>query len=94
VRRKDGKPIRETTRRETARLLGFKRDPDKPDEWLQTGGGVLARWEGRAVQSVKTYEIRELLDDLASFNFSQLPKIFVRLVIHDDLAAPKSRGGS
>lgn len=64
VRRKDGRPIRETTRRETARLLGFKRDPKNPGEWIKTGNGVLATWQGRTVQSIKPQEVRNLLDDL------------------------------
>jgi hypothetical protein len=52
VRRKDGRPIRESTKRQTAMLLGFRRDPDKPAAWIRTGGGVLTRWQGRAVRSI------------------------------------------
>ena len=64
VRRNDKKPIRETSRRETARLLGLKRNPGKPDEWIKSGGGVLARWQGRTVQGIKKQDVLDLLDEL------------------------------
>lgn len=98
VRRKDGKPIRETTRRETARLLGFKRNPNKPDEWIQSGGGVLSRWRGRTVQSVKAHDVRDLLDDLvktagpvaANRTLTALKTCFSWRVKRDSETLPKS----
>jgi hypothetical protein len=65
-RRKDGRPIRESTKRQTAALLGFRRDPAKPAEWIATGNGVLARWQGRTVHSIRQADVLDLLDDVAS----------------------------
>lgn len=64
VRTKKGRPIRESTRRETARLLGYKRDPAKPEAWIKTGGGVLARWQGRKLDSIRPIDVRDLMDEL------------------------------
>jgi len=64
VRTKKGRPIRETTRRETARLLGFKRDPAKPDTWIKSGGGVLAHWAGKRLDVIKPIDVRDVLDEL------------------------------
>lgn len=64
VRTKSGTPIRETTRRETARIFGFKRDPKNPAEWIESGGGILPRWRGRTVQSICKQDVLELLDGL------------------------------
>jgi integrase len=65
-RRKDGRSIRESTKRQTAALLGFRRDPAKPAEWIATGNGVLARWKGRTVHSIRQADVLDLLDDVAS----------------------------
>lgn len=65
TRTRQGRPIRESTKRETGRLLGLKRDPEKPDEWTVTGGGVLARWQHlKTLQVVTKRDVRDLLDDL------------------------------
>lgn len=64
VRTKKGRPIRESTRRETARLLGFKRDPAKPDTWIKSGGGVLTHWAGKRLDSIKPSDVRDVLDEL------------------------------
>lgn len=64
TRTKKGRAIRETTRRENARLLGFKPDPAKPAEWLVTGKGVAARWKGRALADIGREQVRKLGDDL------------------------------
>jgi integrase len=64
TRTKGGRPLRESTRRETGRLLGFRRDPEHPDRWTESGGGALARWQGRTVASIRAPDIRDLLDDL------------------------------
>jgi len=63
--RKDKKPIRERTRQATARMLGFKRDPDHPDKWIKTGKGAAGRWNGRTLQDIKSRDVRNLLDDIA-----------------------------
>lgn len=61
-----GRAIRESTKRETGRLLGLKRDPADLNKWIVTGGGVLARWShGKTLQAVTKREVRDLLDDLA-----------------------------
>jgi integrase len=65
VRRKDGRPIRESTKRQAATLLGFRRDPANPRGWLPTGNGVAARWEGRPVASIRKADVIDLLDELA-----------------------------
>jgi integrase len=65
IRTKGGRPIRETTRRETARLLGFKRNPKNPTEWMKSGGGAVSRWQGRTLQSIRPADVRDLLDELA-----------------------------
>ena len=51
------------TKRETARLLGLKRNPETT-EWIATGGGVLARW--RRIKATSCHQARrdDLLDDL------------------------------
>jgi integrase len=64
VRTKKGRPIRETTKRETARLLGYRRDPEHQDAWIVTGNGVLARWKGRTTESIVRADVRDLMDNL------------------------------
>lgn len=64
TRTKKGRAIRETTRRENARLLGFEPNKDKPGEWVVTGKGVLARWEGRALADIGREQVRQLGRDL------------------------------
>lgn len=58
LRKKNGGPIRETTRIERARLLGLKPDPENPGEWIATGNGVLKRWEGRSLASITEDDVR------------------------------------
>ncbi len=62
TRKRNGEPIRESTRRETARLLGLK--PDAKNEWIKTGNGVLRRWRERIVTSIGKGDVLDLLDDL------------------------------
>ncbi len=65
TRTKSGRPIRESTRRETARLLGFRRDPQDSTGWIVTGGGALARLPASStLQSVRPADIRDMLDEL------------------------------
>ncbi len=63
VRRKDGRPIRESTKVETARMLGYRRDPEN-GAWIPNGAGVLARWKGRTVESIGRRDVLDLLDEL------------------------------
>ena len=62
TRKKNGDPVRETTRRERARLFGLKRDPN--GEWIKTGNGVLKRWKGRAIDSITKNDVRDLISDV------------------------------
>ena len=65
TRTKKGRPIRESTRRETGRLLGFRRDPSDPDRWVLSGGGALARLpKGLTLQTTRPADVRDLLDEL------------------------------
>ena len=65
VRRKDGRPIRQSTKVETARILGLRRDPEHSSGWAETGTGVLARWKGRPVTSITKRDVVDLLDEIA-----------------------------
>jgi integrase len=62
TRRRDGHPIRQSTKTETAGLLGLRRGPD--GAWIETGAGVLARWKGRAAAAIKRQDVLDLLDEL------------------------------
>jgi integrase len=64
TRTKGGRPLRETTRRETGRLLGFKRDPAGPGQWTESGGGVLANWKGKTAGAIRPADVRDLLEEL------------------------------
>jgi len=65
TRTKKGRPIRESTRRESARLLGFKRDPQDAERWVVSGSGALARLPaGLTLQTTRPADIRDLLDEL------------------------------
>lgn len=64
-RKKNGEPVRESTRRERARLFGLKSDPAKAGAWKETGSGVLARWKGRRLDGITKADILDLLDDTA-----------------------------
>jgi integrase len=66
TRKRNGKPIRESSTAETARLLGLKRDPENPDQWIRTGNGVLSYWKGRTLQDVTRADVHALLDKLAA----------------------------
>jgi integrase len=65
-RKKNGQPVRESTRRERARLFGLKRDPANDGKWIATGNGVLKRWNGRRLDGITKADILDLLDDTAS----------------------------
>jgi integrase len=98
TRTKRGRPIRESTRRETGRLLGFRRDPQRPDHWVESGGGVLAKWKGKTVQSIRPDDVRELLDELvdadagvkANRTLTALKTCFTWLHRRDPEALPRS----
>jgi len=62
LKKKNGKPIRESTRRETGRLLGLKKGAD--DKWIPCvpKSGVLTHWKGRDIQSITKRDILNVLD--------------------------------
>jgi len=59
---RSGKPIRQSTKLETARLLGFKR---VDNEWQPSGSGVLQRWRGRKISSITRRDIHTLIQERA-----------------------------
>ena len=67
LRTRSGRPIRESTRVEIARLLGYRRDPTGLlDDWLPSGNGVLRHWKGRPLQSIKPVDVRALLEAVSA----------------------------
>jgi integrase len=65
VRKRTGEPIRESTRRTTARLLGLVPDGDLSSwKMREPKGGVSARWSGREVHSITKRDVLDLLDDI------------------------------
>lgn len=90
---KTGEPVRESTRRERARLFGLKRDPANDGKWIKTGNGVLKRWNGRDLDSITKDDVRDLLADtvkagpiLANRLLDSLKTFFNWLVKNDKLA--------
>jgi integrase len=65
LRKRNGEPIRETTRQETGRLLGLKQDPET-SSWIlrDPRAGVLAYWVDRPVQGITKRDVLDLLDDI------------------------------
>ena len=91
TRKKNGDPVRESTRRERARLFGLKRDP--AGGWIATGNGVLKRWKGRNLDSITKDDVRELLREtaksgpiLANRVLDSLKTFFIRCVKDGKLA--------
>lgn len=62
LRRRDGRPIRESTRDETARLLGLKRSADGRT-WAarMPKSGVVAHWGSRDVRSISKRDVLDLV---------------------------------
>ena len=98
TRTKGGRPLRETTRRETGRLLGFRRDPTGTGRWLESGGGVLAKWKGKTVGAIRPADVRDVLDELvdaglgvkANRTLAALKTCFTWLHRRDPDALPRS----
>jgi integrase len=40
----------------------LKPDPERPGEWVKTGGGVLKRWSGRPLASITQHDVRDLVE--------------------------------
>jgi integrase len=56
---------RESSWRETARLLGLKPDPADEKKLVATGAGLLARWRALRVQEITRRDVIEALDEIA-----------------------------
>jgi hypothetical protein len=63
-RTRKGTAIRESTRIESARLLGLKPDRDRKDAWIDRGEEALKYWTGRDVASITTDDVRTLIRKL------------------------------
>jgi integrase len=62
VKKRDGRPIRESTQLETARLLGLKLDAT--GTWVPRAPktGVLAHWSGREIHEITKRDVLDVLD--------------------------------
>lgn len=62
LKKRDGTPIRDRTKLETARLLGLKLDAS--GQWVPRTpkSGVLAHWSGRDVRSITKRDVLDILD--------------------------------
>jgi integrase len=56
------KSNRETTWRETARILGLRPSPDDPAKLVEIGGDVMSAWRGRKIQEILKRDVVALLD--------------------------------
>src|SRR6266478_1371769 len=56
------KSNRETTWRETARILGLRPSPDDPTKLVEIGGDVMPAWRGRKIQDISKRDVIALLD--------------------------------
>jgi len=56
------KSNRETTWRETARILGLRPSPDDPANLVDIGGDVMSAWKGRKIQDITKRDVIALLD--------------------------------
>src|ERR1700730_12740850 len=77
------KQNRETTWRETARILGLRPSPDDPAELVDIGGDVMPAWRGRKVQDITKRDVIALLDTvrdrapvMANRNLAAVRKLF------------------
>jgi integrase len=62
IQRHAMKSNKESTWRETARILGLRPSPDDPSTLLDVGGDVMSAWKGRRIQDVTKRDVIALLD--------------------------------
>jgi integrase len=62
IERHARKNNRETTWRETARILGLRPSPDDPTKLVEIGGDVMSAWRGRKIQEISKRDIVARLD--------------------------------
>jgi len=77
------KQNRETTWRETARILGLRPSPDDPAKLVEIGGDVMSAWRGRKIQDITKRDVITLLDTvrdrapvMANRNLAAVRKLF------------------
>jgi Arm DNA-binding domain len=58
------KSNRDSTWRETARILGLRPSPDDAAIFLDVGGDVMAPWKGRKIQDITKRDVIALLDSV------------------------------
>lgn len=63
---KRGREARESTKRQTGMLLGLKPNPKNFSEWIPTGGGVLAAWQGRPLSIITKRDAETLLEKMGA----------------------------
>lgn len=56
------KSNRESTWRETARILGLRPSPDDPNTLIDIGGDIMPMWKGRRIQEISKRDVIALLD--------------------------------
>jgi integrase len=62
IQRHAMKSNKESTWRETARILGLRPSPDDPGNLVDVGGDVMSAWKGRRIQDVTKRDVIALLD--------------------------------
>jgi integrase len=62
IQRHAMKSNKETTWRETARILGLRPSPDDSAELVDVGGDVMTAWKGRKIQDITKRDVITLLD--------------------------------
>jgi integrase len=62
IQRHAMKSNKESTWRETARILGLRPSPDDPGNLVDVGGDVMSAWKGRRIQGVTKRDVIALLD--------------------------------
>jgi integrase len=74
---------RETTWRETARILGFRASRDQPIALITVGSDVMGAWTGRKIQEITKRDVVTLLDTvrdrapvMANRNLAAIRKLF------------------
>jgi integrase len=94
------KQNRETTWRETARILGLRPSPDDPAKLVEIGGDVMPAWRGRKIQDITKRDIVALLDGvhdrgspiMANRVLSAVRKLFNWALARDIIAASPCGG--
>jgi integrase len=100
VERHAVKNNRESTWRETARILGLRPSPDDPTVLVEIGGDVMPAWRGRKIQDITKRDVIALLDGvndrgspiMANRVLSAVRKLFNWCMARDVIAASPCGG--